>query len=303
MVVNGFTRLSAPQSFDDGKFAGFYTSRDFGVPYMNDILYSGAQYEFRRNIPWTDDDDPGFGASRADHETQVIAGNTFDYPYVHGVSIAAAGYSFISSSLAAYAESSSTGDYKVVDLILGKQRTTVEGRGVFGAKYNIYPEGLRRHITADTKRGVGVIVTGAYVGSDLWDNPKATGEDRTFAKSVLGYAYRSGLSLAKGEIDVVQSRFAQFRRDTFKYTSRLNSDCYAVESPDCIFAADEKASATVMRYGENNATAAIAVNKGSYRTFIAGFPFETITDASSRDGVMAQILEFLTSKTTKQQKK
>lgn len=302
LVVNGFTRLSAPQSFDDGKRAGFYTQRDFGVPYVSDILFSGAQYEFRRSMPWTDDDDPGFGASRADYETQVIAGNTFDYAYLHGASIAAAGYSFISSSCAAYAESETSASYTVVDLILGKQKTTIEGRGVFGPKYGIYPAELRRRVTADTKRGVSVAVTGAYVGSDLWDNPVATGDERTFAKNVLGYAYRSGLMLTKGEIDVVQSRFPQFRRYTFNYVSNLNSDCYVVESPDCIKAVDEKTSATVMRYGENNAVAAIAIDKGSYRTFIAGFPFETISNSSSRDIVMSQILDFLISKSTKQQK-
>jgi len=41
-------------------------------------------HEFRRVIPWMDDDAAGFGDSNADYETTEIAGNTFDYPYVHG---------------------------------------------------------------------------------------------------------------------------------------------------------------------------------------------------------------------------
>ena len=50
--------------------------------------------EFRRQIPWMDDDASGFGDSYGTHETMVIAGNTFDYPAIHGEAILKAGYSF-----------------------------------------------------------------------------------------------------------------------------------------------------------------------------------------------------------------
>lgn len=53
-VVNGFTRVSAPDRFDLGDVAGFYDERDHGVPYMADISYIGSQYEYRRVVPgWT----------------------------------------------------------------------------------------------------------------------------------------------------------------------------------------------------------------------------------------------------------
>ena len=54
--------------------------------------------EFRRSIPWMDDDASGFGDCYGNYETQVIAGNTFDYPAVHGAAILKAGYSFVSCS-------------------------------------------------------------------------------------------------------------------------------------------------------------------------------------------------------------
>jgi hypothetical protein len=41
---------------------------------------------------------PAFGDSYGDYERQVIGGNTFDYPAVHGSSILKAGYSFTSCS-------------------------------------------------------------------------------------------------------------------------------------------------------------------------------------------------------------
>lgn len=71
---------------------------DHGVPYLKDISYIGRMKEFRRQIPWMDDDASGFGDSYADYETQVICGNTFDYPSVHGAAILNAGYSFVSCS-------------------------------------------------------------------------------------------------------------------------------------------------------------------------------------------------------------
>lgn len=45
-----------------------------------------------------DDDASGFGDSYGNYETQVIAGNTFDYPAIHGAAILKAGYSFVSVS-------------------------------------------------------------------------------------------------------------------------------------------------------------------------------------------------------------
>ena len=46
-----------------------------------------------------DDDAPGFGGSRGNYETKVIAGNTFDYPYVPGQALRKEGSSLVSCSL------------------------------------------------------------------------------------------------------------------------------------------------------------------------------------------------------------
>ena len=96
LVVNGFTRVSAPDWFDGPDRAGFDDNKDHGVPYIQQINYLGSQYEFRRSLEWKDDDAPGFGSSRSDHETMNVAGNTFDYPAVHGEALMNAGYSFVS---------------------------------------------------------------------------------------------------------------------------------------------------------------------------------------------------------------
>ena len=77
-------------------------------------------HEFRRTIPWMDDDASGFGDSKANFETTKIAGNTFDYPYIHGLAFADAGYSFVSTSASAvefgFVEIE---NFETVDWILG----------------------------------------------------------------------------------------------------------------------------------------------------------------------------------------
>ena len=69
-----------------------------------------------------DDDASGFGYSRSNYEKSVIAGNTYDYPTGHGEALMAAGYSFVSSSVAAFANNAiDAKQYCAVDLIMGKQ--------------------------------------------------------------------------------------------------------------------------------------------------------------------------------------
>jgi len=86
LIVNGFTRVSAPFSFtaSDDSIAGFVGNVDNGVPYIADQHFIGHQNEFRRVIPWMDDDASGFGDSNANYETMRIAGNSFDYPIYMG---------------------------------------------------------------------------------------------------------------------------------------------------------------------------------------------------------------------------
>ncbi len=49
LIINGFTRVSAPSIVKDEDYAGFDTSNDFGVPYLKDVYYTGYQTEFHRS--------------------------------------------------------------------------------------------------------------------------------------------------------------------------------------------------------------------------------------------------------------
>ena len=78
----------------------------------------------------------------------------------------------------------------------------------------------------------------------------------------------------------------------FTFVNKLNDRFYAVESPDAITPSDDM-GATIMRYSENNIPAGIASDRGSYRTVVLGFPFETIKDEDARESLMSDVLKFL----------
>lgn len=295
-IVNGFTRVSAPDRFDSGDIAGFYDARDHGVPYMEDISFIGSMFEFRRNIPWMDDDAAGFGASRADYEDKVVAGNTFDYIVTHGDAIRKAGFSFVSSSVVAFCNA--TDKPAFVDLILGKQKEIKQGRGAYGTRFKAFPSELQARIASLTAQGTSFFVSGAYVATDIWDNPNSTEEvaeaDKKFAREVLGYNWRVGQATVEGEAYQVQTRFKDFGKGSYDFVTKLSPECYAVESPDSFYPADTAKGATFMRYTENNLVAGTVFDNGNYRTAVIGFPFETIKDAGSRAHLMKQVLDFFT---------
>ncbi|MDR3118462.1 MAG: xanthan lyase [Mediterranea sp.] len=291
LVINGFDRISAPADFATDNIAGFCDDIDHGVPYKEDISYIGSMKEFRRSIPWMDDDASGFGDSYANYETKVIAGNTFDYPAVHGASILKAGYSFVScSNEAVEKKTADLNDYKLADLILGKQRRTKTGRGgVVPLAFKTFGKEMQEAIAAYCRAGGNIFVSGAFVGSDLWDHPEAAREDKEFATGVLKYKWRVGRAAITGEVKSVASPYKMFSGN-YNYHHELHPDGYVVESPDGIVPADEKAF-TILRYPENNISAGIAY-KEAYKTCVLGFPFEAIRTTNERDGLMKAVLTF-----------
>ena len=302
LVVNGFDRIGAPADFvapapGDKELAGFLDDLDHGVPYIQDISYIGKMREFRRAVPWMDDDASGFGDSYGDYETKVIAGNTFDYPSVHGAAILKAGYSFVSCSDEAVEDGAvSLNDYTTVDLILGKEYQTKMGRGgVTPLQFKTFSKPLQDAITAYCGKGGNIFVSGAFVGTDLWDNRLAASEetDKKFASEVLKYKWRVGQAARQGKVKSVASPFPMLTGN-YTYHHELNGDSYVVEAPDAIEPATKDAY-TVMRYSESNLSAGVAY-QGNYKTYVLGFPFETIRTACEREALMNAILTFFENK-------
>lgn len=306
LVVNGFHRISAPDDFtaDADSLAGFLDDQDHGVPYINDISYIGKMKEFRRKIPWTDDDAGGFGDSYGNYEKMVIAGNSFDYPSVHGAAILKAGYSFVSASDdAVLAGRLLDGDYAAVDLILGKEKQTKMGRGgVTPLLYKTFSAEMQQALTDYCNRHGRLFVSGSYVATDLWQNPLAASQksDRDFATKVLKYAWRNDKASTIGKVKYVVSPLSESDKEV-SYYNELNEESYAVESPDAIVPTDSCAY-TAFRYSENNLSAGVVFGgsaKDQYRTVILGFPFESLRSEADRDEMMKTILTFLNKKEDK----
>ena len=305
MIVNNFDRLSAPVSFAsrDSSYAGFNNRMDGGVPYLYDISYIGNQYEYRRHIPWMDDDSAGFGASESDFETKMIAGNSFDYPSVHGAAWMKAGYNFVSASRSAVADSIiDLSRYKTVDLICGKQITTQVGRvGSNPPKYEIFTPEIRRQIERQTAGGGNILVSGAYVASDIWEpvfefetSPEYMRDhieaSKNFAQEVLHYKWMTNNAASTGRVNGIQNPLGISGRSRYVFTTELNDKVYAVESPDGLTPVG-KGAYSIIRYSENNISAGIAY-KGDYKTVVLGFPIEALDSREQIDCLIGEIAAF-----------
>jgi hypothetical protein len=179
LVINNFDRLAAPASFASGDttFAGFLSQIDAGVPYMRDISFTGEQFEMRRSATWLTTEPSSFGASYGNWEDKALAGNTFDYPLIHGAAIMKAGLSFTSVSRQAVLDNKvALKRYRICDVICGKQVRTPSGFVASGKntyvpriQYSVFPAALRDQLTAFTKNGGSLLVSGAYIASDCRD--------------------------------------------------------------------------------------------------------------------------------------
>ncbi|MFI3239663.1 MAG: xanthan lyase [Bacteroidales bacterium] len=298
MVINGFTRVSAPDWFESDGIAGFYDAKDHGVPDGQDISFIGSQFEYRRDIPWMDDDAAGFGASRANYEDKVIAGNTFDFPSLHGKAIMKAGLSFVSTSRKAVENNIiDLRRYSIVDLIMGNQKEVPNGTNSYPSEFKTFTPELQNAIKAFCSNGGSILVTGSFVGSDIWDKKSAVLEDMEFAEKVLGYKWRVDQATAEDMAYTVQTKFNPLvDGEEYRFSNELNDKIYAVDSPDALVPANNKTGYTFMRYGENNIPAAVVTDNGEYRTCIIGFPFETIKGEKQKNILMKQIMNFLQGK-------
>ena len=290
MVVNGFDRVAAPMSVQGDSIAGFYNRYDSGAAYLRDISFTGEQVNFQRSLTKEENDAYALGQSYSDYETEIVAGNSFDYPSLHGEAIVAAGYSFSSASrLAVESGSVELSEYEVVDLILGKQRTTTIGRGAFEPRFQAFGEAMKSALRDYTANGGNLVVSGSYALSDLWHSPLATDDDRTFANEILHASFAGDMATQRGVVRMPVTKFSATTAE-LEFTTELNSEIYCVESPEVVRPAD-KETQTILRYRSSNRSAATAYC-GDYGVVLLGFPFEIITSADSRKELMQKVLDY-----------
>lgn len=286
LIINGFDRVSAPASFASPDRAGFDSRNDFGVPYIRDISFIGHQTEFRRAAG------DRFGLSDGDYYTTIIAGNTFDFPYIHGRAIAASGRGFVSTSAAAVEKGEvNLNEYKTIDLILGKQKATVTGNGTSGVRYIAFPQQLQDKISKFVEKGGNLFVSGAYVASDLYSGTSPQGS-LNFANNVLGISLGNASKSYSGQVKTQSNKLSSVSGNSYKYNTTLNEKYYIVENPDILAPSGARNGQPFLVFTDTGATAGIFTSKGNSKGAVMSIPFETF-EKEQQAALMKDILNYL----------
>lgn len=294
LVINGFDRVAAPAS----DASGFHNDFDSGCAYLRDVAFIGEQRVFDTALRREKNELMALGASFTGRQGTTVGGNTFDYPYLYGKSLAAAGCSFASvSRKAVEAGEVSLSEYDAAILILGKQRTTKIGRGAFGSRYRCFTPELQKVLSDYVNGGGALFASGAYIGYDLFRGDESTDADREFARNTLHLDFVTDHATRSSAATTASRRLpARFVAGEYRFCTEYTPDCYTVNSVDA-FASVGTGAVGVMRYTDSRLSAAIGWHgEQGGATFVMGFPFETITDASARDTLLRDIMNFLTTK-------
>lgn len=300
LVINGFTRLSAPAWFETDSLAGFVDSEDFGVPFVRNIAYSGSQFEFDRQRPWTDDiTDPGYGGSFDHFDAQPVAGNTFDYPAVHGEAIASAGYSFTSTSLEGFLGAPTRFKQPIIDLILGKQKEIQPGRDVAKTSFRAFPQNLMNVLSDHAAEGGSLLVSGEFIGADLFDNPYSCDSicdaDKAFASDVLGIGFAARYEGDEGSLKFKPSWFTGNQALKCNYSSRPNSEIYAVGSPGILHPVAQLGAKPLASFGSTGECAGVFYRSAAGAPVVTmSVPFEAVEGVETRNFLMECLLNYLT---------
>ena len=273
LIVNNFDRVSSPEWVDTPEFAGFVARMDSGVPYIRDIGFVGENYEFDRSVGFIDNDYPGFGASYSDYAGRFVAGNTFDFPSVHGKALMQLGYSFCSASKAAFCDSTMTFDAFALDLICGKQRRTKIGRGAVPDRFEVFPDELCDALADFAGKGGCIFISGSNIASDCDESTAA------FTKTLFGYSLATPDAGRYGKIGDME------------YSSRINPEIYCVESPDGLKAAGHD-SGIWMTFPDSHLGAAVWNDSGNFRTVSLTVPLETFLSETDRTSVLGAVMRW-----------
>lgn len=285
-IINAFDRTSGPEWFNDEKRAGFMNMVDQGVAYGVDLHTVGDQFDYEKDSPWLDDDSPGHGASYANLETMVIPGNSFDFSYIHGLSIRNAGYSFVSLSDEAVTDDSpELSTYCMIDLLAGEERSTYMPKNDTVCLYQVWTESMLQRLEQYLQSGGNLFVTGAHIASDMHAH-----QQDTVVGSLLKFKWRTSNASRLGQFYSMDSEFAK-RSEQFRFNTVTDPDLYTVEGADALEPVDSTAI-TLLRYSENNMSAGVAY-RGAYGVVALGFPFETIVDQAMRDIIMKKSINYL----------
>ena len=299
-IINNFDRVSGPAYYDHKDYGGFVNRQESGIAYIQDISFVGETYVYSKKEEYSSDINPGFGASFSNQATKIIAGNTFDYAHIHGKELLELGYPFQTSSREEFCRDTTLrNDTWCLDLICGRQVTTVMPDG--SEKYQVFPTGLQDAITDFTSKGGNLIISGAYIGTDLWSklyptraNKEYNKASRSFAQKVLGYKFSGNYGNLTEGIQMLPGGPLGWNSGNGNYYiyNTPNRNFYCVETPDAIIPAT-KSGRIIARYSDSGAPAGVAHQGTGYRSVCYGFPLETLKDKNDLKVILDATLRYL----------
>ncbi|MBO6187175.1 MAG: xanthan lyase [Prevotella sp.] len=273
LIVNGFHRLSSPAIRNTPDEQGFDIDQDPGITYGPTLGWAGRQTNFDRNQMGIEGGGLGYGGNEL--AGKLIAGNDFNYVKTHADAMAAAGSCNIVSCSS---EAMETGKldlrrYAMIDLVLGLERD--DGHSL--NYYKSFTTTMQNILRAYTARGGALLVSGAYVGTDMMSQ-----SEQLFLNNVLKCRFFGQNITSDNTVNGLGT--------TMQYWKNLNAEHYAATSTDIL--QPVRPAYTAMQYADGN-DAAVAYKGSDYRTFTMGFPFECIKDRQMRSSIMNGILNFL----------
>ena len=172
-------------------------------------------------------------------------------------------------------------------------------------RYEVFPPALQKALRGHTSMGGGIIISGAYIGTDVWGDgiypvEKSAAwraESQAFVQEVLGYKWLTDHGCYNGRIEHTSSKALNLKslKHPFEFHQSLNPDIYCVENPDGIQPADKNGTA-ILRYSDNGVPAAVAYDPGKYRTVSFGFPLEVLKDANIMETLLHRSVEYISEK-------
>ena len=263
LIVNGFTRVSGPEWWQDSIYGGI-RPMSHAVPYGKGVNYIGEVYDFDSRNEWKTDDNCGWGMCHSDHMDHPTVGNTFDYPVMHGSVLAEMGYSYVTTSVAAL---DSIAGYDLVDVILGKQKTIVMGNDT---SFHCMPTNMQHALTHYLQHGGRLLLSGAHIASDMQSK-----QDAAFTKNQLHYSFRCEQAALTGKVRIER----QLPQGNYTFRTEPNETIIHTENADGIH--PEEGGMIVARFPETNIGAAIgydASEAGGAKTLCWSFMLESAYD-------------------------
>lgn len=279
LVIDAFDRLAGPQPVDNDSLQGFDLNADPGVPMAKMPGYCGRQVNFNKAVMGREGVN-GLGYSTSELEGMILAGNTRDWSTRHSQDIiAATGGRMSISSCTVSAVSRADFDSRsasLMDIVFGAEKAD----GYSLRPYKVFPQKLIQVAAEFARSGGNLLVSGAYVGSDMTSDA-----DRLFTRSLLKYEYAG--AVPADSINGITSNDG-----TFDIHRHLNEELYCVPAVDCLAPTSE--AFCPMVYGPAGLSAAVAYDGQDYRAMTLGFPLESITDTEMRRRILMNIIAFLT---------